>query len=235
MNKYFAGHWVLCCLQCASLKVSFLELWIILLCSYSTPSTPFFSFLILHFHLRGSQASLTWCVSSAGPCPGKSGWEGALLSCFPSHPHWLLPPLHGISPVVLQLFSGLRLSKKELKKFSISRCWLLMSLSGALLVRGCAQGMAGSHVWPSLKHGQDRHHWPRPRTWPGDQRGGQPSAHPKPGVLAQITTPLAVTRDQGCLALRLTLHESIHQHQDETHFLALLILQATQKALPKVP
>lgn len=89
MSKYFAGHWVLCCLQCTSPKDSFSELWIVLLCS--TPSTLFFSFQILHFHLRGSQAGLTRCVKNAGPCPGKSRWEGALLSCFLSHPHWSPP------------------------------------------------------------------------------------------------------------------------------------------------
>lgn len=35
------------------------------------------------------------------------------------------------------------------------------------------------------------------KTWPGDQRRVQPPAHPTPGVLAQITTPLGYHQRSG--------------------------------------
>lgn len=234
-SKYFTGHWVLCCLQCSSLKVSSSELWVKLLCSYSSPPTPFLSFQIFHFHLRCSQASLPWCVSSVGPCPWRSGAEGALLPC-PLTPT-LVSSLHGMasfSSVFLQLFPDLRTSKKELKKFSWSSSWLLMSsllscwpedVPQGQLVLVCAISKPGSGQTP-LTQTQDL-------TWRSEK--GSVLCTPQTWVLAQLTPPLAVTRDQGWLALRMTLHKSIHQHQDETHFMALLILQATQQTLPKIP
>lgn len=132
------------------------------------------------------------------------GSPSALLSLTPA----LISCLHCVanfSPVFLQLFPDLRPSKKEMKNFGMSTVslWCL----SLLLVRGHAQGTACSGVWPSLNQDQDRHHQPRLRTWPGDQRRVQPSAQPRPGVLAQITTPRAV-RDQWWLALRLTLRTS---------------------------
>lgn len=158
------------------------ELWIILLCSYSTPSTPFFCFQILHFHLRCSQASLTWCVNSAGPCPGKSGWEGALLS-FLSHPHWS-PPSTVWQTSHLCSYSFFLTWDLRKKSWKISASPAVGSRCPSLVPSWSEDVPKGQLVWPSLYQGQDRHHWPRLRTRPADQRRDQPSAHPKPGVLA---------------------------------------------------
>lgn len=57
------------------------------------------------------------------------------------------------------------------------------------------------------------------------------------GSWHRLQLPWAVTRDGVAMAsLEPDLEqESIHQPQEEIHFTILLILQATQKTLPKVP
>lgn len=188
----------------------------------------------------GSQESLIWRVSTAEQCWWEPGRERALLPCPLSHPR--LSPLSttwpSSQPTFLQLFH-------ELGPFKIKRSWKVSAHPADGLWCPCCPPdwkISRRDCWfwcmDIAKQGPG---WSPPYLdlRPGlEIRGGfSPLLTQHLGSWHRSQLRWAATRDRAVMACLETdlVQESIHRPWDETHFIVLPILQATQKALPKVP